>query len=159
MTESKVQPGNPKSTVKAAKIKEIVLNLLPAADTVMSDGKKLNAMLSAAVKKASEAKAALLGVQEDFGALVNMLRYWSKGEYRELPIRTAAISVCAIIYFLTPIDLIPDIIPLTGFLDDATVIGFLAASVKKDIDNFRIWEASNKSENADNVNISPDSVK
>ena len=75
-------------------------------------------------------------------ALIRLVRAYIKGEYRDVPWETIVWAIAAIIYFITPIDLIPDFIPGIGFLDDAAVIALAIASVRKDVDNFREWERS-----------------
>ena len=47
--------------------------------------------------------------------------------------------ISAIIYFVMPTDLIPDILP-GGFIADVTVIGFVIKQIKADLDNFLAWE-------------------
>ena len=47
--------------------------------------------------------------------------------------------IAAVIYFLMPIDAIPDVIPVVGFMDDIAVIGFVIASVRGEIEKFRQW--------------------
>jgi uncharacterized membrane protein YkvA (DUF1232 family) len=48
--------------------------------------------------------------------------------------------VAAIIYFLTPFDLIPDGVPVFGLMDDAAVIGCVARANLTALSNFRKWE-------------------
>ncbi|MCA8919338.1 MAG: DUF1232 domain-containing protein [Planctomycetes bacterium] len=48
------------------------------------------------------------------------LYYMIRDPNVELPIKATA--VLAILYFISPVDMIPDVIPITGFLDDAGVI-------------------------------------
>jgi uncharacterized membrane protein YkvA (DUF1232 family) len=48
----------------------------------------------------------------------------------------------AIIYFVNPFDLIPDFIPVIGYLDDVAVIALAVASIHNDLDDFRAWEAN-----------------
>ncbi|MEM7362327.1 MAG: YkvA family protein, partial [Bacteroidota bacterium] len=54
----------------------------------------------------------------------------------------------ALIYFVNPFDAVPDLIPAAGLLDDATVIGFVIASVKQDIDNYKKLKCKDFSEDS-----------
>jgi uncharacterized membrane protein YkvA (DUF1232 family) len=47
--------------------------------------------------------------------------------------------VAALIYFVTPLDVIPDAVPGAGFLDDAVVAGAVVKWCQDDIDKFMIW--------------------
>ena len=64
--------------------------------------------------------------------------------------------IAAIIYFVSPIDLIPDMLP-GGFIDDAMVIGFIIAQIKSDLDNFLTWEIaqSNSESNSEEIKSDP----
>jgi uncharacterized membrane protein YkvA (DUF1232 family) len=46
----------------------------------------------------------------------------------------------AVIYFLSPFDLIPDSIPVFGLLDDTAVITCVARANLAAISNFRKWQ-------------------
>jgi len=48
--------------------------------------------------------------------------------------------VAALIYFVTPFDLIPDSIPVLGLVDDAAVITCVARANLSVISSFRTWE-------------------
>jgi len=49
------------------------------------------------------------------------------------PASTKAILVAALAYFVIPADLIPDVLIGTGFLDDATVLGYALATARKHV--------------------------
>jgi uncharacterized membrane protein YkvA (DUF1232 family) len=59
-----------------------------------------------------------------------------------VPWQTIVLAIAAVVYFVNPFDLIPDLIPVIGYLDDATIVGFVIASIGGDIANFRDWEQS-----------------
>ena len=44
-----------------------------------------------------------------------------------------AVLIAALAYFVMPVDLVPDFIAGTGFLDDATVLGFALSAVQRHI--------------------------
>jgi uncharacterized membrane protein YkvA (DUF1232 family) len=54
------------------------------------------------------------------------------GEYR-LPWKTVAALTAALAYFLAPVDAIPDLVPLAGFVDDAAVLGLVFGAAESDL--------------------------
>ncbi|MBI3099055.1 MAG: DUF1232 domain-containing protein [Planctomycetes bacterium] len=64
--------------------------------------------------------------------LFEMLRDWWNGGH-ECPWVTVATITAALLYFINPIDFIPDIIPLAGFLDDAAVMAICLKLIQTDL--------------------------
>ena len=50
--------------------------------------------------------------------------------------------VAALNYLVDPFDLIPDKTPFLGFVDDATVVEFVADKTRQTLDDFMIWETA-----------------
>ena len=65
-----------------------------------------------------------------------MLKDFWKGEYREVPWYTIAISVAAVLYFINPFDIIIDVIPGAGYIDDVVVIGFVYKAIHEDLKTY-----------------------
>jgi uncharacterized membrane protein YkvA (DUF1232 family) len=76
----------------------------------------------------------------DLPLLVRLLKAWKGGSYRGLSVRTLASCAVALLYVLSPVDLIPDFIPGIGLIDDAAVLALLLHSLAQDLAAFRIWE-------------------
>lgn len=68
-----------------------------------------------------------------------MLKDYKKKNYKNVPWKTIAIITAAILYFLNPIDLIPDFIGLLGFTDDAIVLGFVFNSIREELIKYCNW--------------------
>src|SRR5207248_2403807 len=82
----------------------------------------------------------LKSVLAEVGALFRMIRAYAKGRYTAVPLESVVLGVAALVYFLSPIDLIPDPIPVIGYVDDAAVIGFVLLAIRSDLNDFRAWE-------------------
>jgi uncharacterized membrane protein YkvA (DUF1232 family) len=83
------------------------------------------------------------GIREQWNrltAFLRMLRAWAGGRYKDISVATLLLSALGIVYFLSPVDLIPDFIPFVGLLDDVTVVLLLLSAIGKDLDRFRAWE-------------------
>jgi uncharacterized membrane protein YkvA (DUF1232 family) len=102
--------------------------------------KKLNELLDRALKKAHSSKGRLAEVWESLLASFRLLRAYATGRYRDIPWTSLVSIVAAVIYFVMPLDLIPDFILALGLIDDAALLGWILSSLKTDIDNYIEWE-------------------
>lgn len=58
----------------------------------------------------------------DLKLLFSLIKDYYTGDYRQAPFWTIAAIVTALLYVLSPIDAIPDFIPVIGYVDDAAVV-------------------------------------
>jgi uncharacterized membrane protein YkvA (DUF1232 family) len=72
--------------------------------------------------------------------LYELIRAYIDGSYREIPWVSIATAVAALIYFLAPIDLIPDVIPGIGYVDDLLVVRFALTAIGSDLKTFCEWK-------------------
>lgn len=82
------------------------------------------------------------GVGDIFAILpvyISLIRYYVRREYTDIPIGTIIAIASAVLYMLKMIDLIPDFIPVAGYVDDAAVLTACVSMVKADVDEFVRW--------------------
>ncbi|HEY8041697.1 MAG TPA: DUF1232 domain-containing protein [Polyangiaceae bacterium] len=65
-----------------------------------------------------------------------------------VPWRTTAAIVFALGYFLMSIDVIPDVVPVLGFLDDALVVAEVVYLLSGDLRRFRAHRAAGRATQA-----------
>jgi len=80
--------------------------------------------------------------RDKFMVLGRMLKAYALGHYRNVPVRTIILIIAAVIYFISPVDLLPDLIPITGLSDDFGILLWVYNSVLTEIDKFLTWEKS-----------------
>lgn len=76
-------------------------------------------------------------VREDLATLVELLKAYATGEYRDVPSKSLLLVAAGILYFVTPIDVIPDFLLGIGYLDDLTVLTYVIGIVRDEIERFR----------------------
>lgn len=121
------------------KIKPLISKALHRARTILGNEEELTNLVGSASLKLKSYDSKIKSGKNDVFTLLDMIKAWVSGEYREVPRTTLLLCVAALIYFVNPFDAIPDILPATGLLDDVTVIGFVLASIKEDVERFRRW--------------------
>ncbi len=57
------------------------------------------------------------------------------------PLKTKIIAALAVLYFLSPFDVLPDFIPLAGWIDDLIVVPLAISSASKYIPR-EVWDAA-----------------
>ncbi len=121
----------------------IFKKFLQAAEGYVRQPTRLKKLLLDAYHKAREKKEIGTLAHEAWETLQTMFRLIKasmSGEYTGVPGTTVAAAVAVLIYFLSPIDLIPDFIPVLGLLDDMALVAWFSTSLKGEIDKFHEWE-------------------
>lgn len=78
-------------------------------------------------------------VYQDVLLLIQLVKAWIRKEYREIPTGSIVAIFAALIYFLSPIDILFDYIPGVGYIDDIFVFGLVFKQLDTDLDHFRAW--------------------
>jgi len=108
-----------------------------AAGEYLRDKERLRYLLAAAVSIAQGRGGKLL---KDFQLLVRLLKASVSGAYTGLSVHKLVTIVAAMLYLISPLDAIPDFIPVVGYVDDAAVIAWVLKSIAEELKDFRMWE-------------------
>lgn len=68
-------------------------------------------------------------------ALYDMLHAWWNGKF-DFPTGTLQAMAVALLYFISPFDIIPDFLPLFGLIDDAAVFAFVFSRIRQDLEAY-----------------------
>ena len=96
-------------------------------------------------------KTPVLGnLVEDLMTMTQMVSDCFRGIYEDLP-RGTVIGICAALFYaFSPVDLILDIIPFAGYLDDAAVISLiLELGLARDLMQYRDWKRQKRLDGLD----------
>jgi uncharacterized membrane protein YkvA (DUF1232 family) len=127
----------------------IFKKFLSTAEGYIKQPTRMKSLLTDAYKKASEKNDVGTLAHEAWETLQTMFRLIKasmSGEYTGVPGTTVAAAVAVLIYFLSPIDLIPDFIPVLGLLDDVALVAWFSTTLKGEMDKFHEWELTRPAE-------------
>jgi uncharacterized membrane protein YkvA (DUF1232 family) len=111
------------------------------ANTYTSDKTKMQGLLDKVMKKAqSKPNGQDEGWRSDLTTLWRMTKAYTKGEYKHIPYQTVLLIVATLVYFLMPMDFLPDVLVGIGLFDDVALIGWTIAAIQSDINHFRTYE-------------------
>ena len=79
----------------------------------------------------------------EFTLLWQLLKDYKSGRYTNVPWKFIAAVGFAMVYLINPFDIIPDVIPIAGLTDDASVFALVLASFKNEIETYRNWRNGN----------------
>lgn len=111
------------------------------AEKISNNPDLLNDLIIKANDKAKQKGRGVLDESwEPMMAFFRMLKAYAGGDYRKIPWRTLVAIVAAVVYFVMPLDAIPDFILGLGFTDDMAVVLLTMNLFKTDIEEFQQWE-------------------
>ncbi len=93
--------------------------------------------------KDSSFKGVAQNALDSLKQLVRMVTAYASGSYDGISRKNLILVVAAILYFISPLDVIPDVIPVIGFLDDITLIGWVLKTLGEELSKFEEYEQQN----------------
>jgi len=79
---------------------------------------------------------------DDSKTLMALIKDYRAGNYRAALYGTIAAVVFALIYVFNPLDIIPDVLPFVGAVDDASVIAACLMLVERDLLKYKNWKVN-----------------
>jgi len=81
--------------------------------------------------------------------LIRLVTSYVNGSYRQISTSTIVSGLAVLLYVLSPVDLVPDFIPVLGFLDDAALIAWFMDRFRVELEHFQTWEETSTAVAAD----------
>lgn len=110
------------------------------AESFVGNKKKMRSLLDSIMSYMN--KSAFKPVIDKLRLMVSYLNDVYKGYYTDYSVKNYIIVIAAIIYVVSPIDAVPDLLPIVGLTDDVTVIGAAFMSLRKEFDKYSKWRNS-----------------
>lgn len=107
---------------------------LPLAERLLSRG-RLPALIFAVARKGPQ----LGKLKDDVRLLQALCLAWWRGEYRAISPKAMVTVVAGLLYFVSPLDAIPDWLLGVGLLDDIAVLAWVMKSLDGELSAFRAW--------------------
>lgn len=148
--KDKINVDKIKDNIPVDKIKEVIKNAgekakkelekrYNQAKEILDDDEKVDSFLENTENKLKTVPK--LGDKLSMIPMLMMLvKDYVKKYYTEFPLGTMLAIVAALIYFLSPADLVSDIVPILGFVDDAAILGKCLDFAKDDLKKYNKWK-------------------
>ncbi|MBC9249777.1 hypothetical protein A9179_05765 [Pseudomonas alcaligenes] len=100
-------------------------------------GRRLPVLLLAVARKARDAGQ----LRSDLQRLLGLCMAWWRGEYRAINAQALLSVVAGLVYFLTPLDAVPDWLLGAGLLDDLAVLAWIMRTWAAELQAYEDWRA------------------
>ncbi len=117
---------------------KVIENGKEESKRILNNKAKLEKLLRDIEKKCESLPGWLQGLKY-VPILASMVSDYYKKKYTVIPKGSILAVVSALTYLVVPGDLIPDILPGAGYLDDAAVILACVKLIKSDLDEYIEW--------------------
>ena len=118
---------------------------LKNAGKIASNPEKISELISSVTDKISGMDGNKVRINEfmfKVRTFLRLLRAYINGEYTETPWKSILMIVGSLLYFLMPLDFIPDFIPIMGLADDISILFLVFNMINEDVEDFLEFEKS-----------------
>lgn len=141
--ESLAKPSGPEAIQSLLPIprgSELARALVEATRRVLRRRFRIVRLLRDAYAQMVSNASILDAVWDDLKTSLRLLVAWMQRSYRHVSAASVALLVATLIYFVAPLDVIPDTLGAIGFVDDVAVIQTAVETVRDELERFRAWE-------------------
>jgi uncharacterized membrane protein YkvA (DUF1232 family) len=128
--------------------KEIVITpefvTAQSASITQQDAERVVSRSSEIVKKFRENVSLRKFVNESV-LFIGLVKDYLTGSYRSIPWWMIAAVVFTLLYVLNPFDLVPEFIPVVGYLDDAAVVSICLSLISQELGTYKNWKEKQRS--------------
>ena len=107
---------------------------------MLNDKSRIGNIINKALNILKRNPGNLRGFIEEIKTLIRLVRAYLNGSYSQISQTSIVLILAGLIYLVNPLDVVPDFLLGVGFLDDATVLGFVILRTKSEIQKFLDWE-------------------
>ena len=132
--------GNDKNKIKSISKKEAKEALEKGAKNVSEEDLEKIVAQADSIEHTFQSHGPLQRFIKDVTLMISLIKDYINGTYREIPFWTIAAVAAALLYVINPVDIIPDFIPVVGFIDDAAVVAACLYMVEKDLHKYQEWK-------------------
>lgn len=112
------------------------------ANKYIDDKSKLRDLLNNAMEKMNnrKSKGPLKEIWDRIQLLFGITRDWIRGTYKEVKLESMIMIVIGLLYFVTPLDIIPDWLIGLGWVDDAFILGLIIRQLDNELESYKAWK-------------------
>lgn len=115
------------------------------AKEVAKDRNRMSSVVSNAkekIQRVANNSEELQEFRSKLEVLLRMAKSHISGEFKAFSWRTILLIIFGLLYFIAPLDVIPDFLPALGYSDDVSIIYFIFQKLSADIERYNEWELS-----------------
>ena len=122
-------------------IKSTFKNYVNKAKALLEDKEGLEGQMKKAWSKVKNLDPQFEHLADSMEIFIALVRDYIRGEYRNVSNKSLLMIIGGLLYFVNPFDIIPDMIPIIGFADDAALVIYLLKQIQKEIEIYRDWKS------------------
>ena len=78
---------------------------------------------------------------DNIESMCRLVKDYANGTYTDVSRKHVLLIASALVYLLTPLDLVPDIIPVIGRLDDIAVVAYVIRTMRVELVKYNVWRS------------------
>ncbi len=131
-----------KDMLTESRLKEELKKYTEKAETLIKDDEKVEGFLQEVERKVE--KVPVYGdTLSRVSTIVSMVRAYAMKAYKAVPVSVVIGLAAALIYFVAPVDLVPDVLGPLGYVDDAGMLTLSTKLAEEDIREYKKWQIRN----------------